>query len=78
MLAARDASSAICSPRSFREAERIVSTGEADAIAIARGMLYDPRWPWRAAYKLEAEPTFPPQYERAFALGYPEMFHASN
>ncbi|MFL0357744.1 NADH:flavin oxidoreductase/NADH oxidase [Erythrobacter sp. GH1-10] len=60
------------------QAERIVSTGEADAIAIARGMLYDPRWPWKAAYKLQAEPTFPPQYERAFALGYPEMFNASS
>lgn len=57
-----------------KQAEQILQRDLADAVAIARGMLYDPRWPWRAAFELGAEPTFPPQYERAFALGYPEMF----
>ncbi len=55
------------------QADGLIRSGTADAVAIARGMLYDPRWPWHAARDLGAEPRFPPQYERAFALGYPEM-----
>ncbi|MEL7174806.1 MAG: oxidoreductase, partial [Pseudomonadota bacterium] len=31
------------------QAEEIVSKGQADAIALARAMLYNPRWPWHAA-----------------------------
>lgn len=62
---------AISSPH---QANEIVKSGQADAIAIARGMLYDPRWPWRAAYTLNAKANYPAQYERAFALGYPDMF----
>ena len=34
------------------QAERIVANGEADAVSLARAMLYDPRWPWHAAAKL--------------------------
>ena len=34
-------------------------------IALARGILYDPRWPWHAAVELGVEPSFPVQYERA-------------
>jgi 2,4-dienoyl-CoA reductase-like NADH-dependent reductase (Old Yellow Enzyme family) len=30
-------------------AEAIIAAGQADAIALARAMLYDPRWPWHAA-----------------------------
>ena len=57
-----------------QQADQIIRTEQADAVAIARGMLYDPRWPWHAAHELGIEPHFPPQYERAFAHGYPEMF----
>lgn len=57
-----------------QQAEDIIKTGSADAVAIARGMLYDPRWPWHAAYRLGAKPTFPAQYERAFSFGYAEAF----
>jgi len=63
---------AITSPQ---QADSIISRGAADAVAIARGMLYDPRWPWHAAHQLNATPTFPPQYERAFGLGYPDLFN---
>jgi 2,4-dienoyl-CoA reductase-like NADH-dependent reductase (Old Yellow Enzyme family) len=45
-------------------AERIVAEGKADAVAIARGVLYDPRWPWHAAAKLGAQVTPAPQYLR--------------
>src|SRR3546814_17142621 len=36
----------------FEQAEAIVATGDADMIALARTILYDPRWPWHAAAEL--------------------------
>ena len=33
----------------FEQAEAIIGTGDADMIALTRGILYDPRWPWHAA-----------------------------
>ncbi len=33
-------------------------------IAMARGALYDPRWPWHAAEVLGDTAAFPPQYMR--------------
>jgi 2,4-dienoyl-CoA reductase-like NADH-dependent reductase (Old Yellow Enzyme family) len=48
-----------------QQAEGIIAHGEADLIAIARGMLYDPRWPWHAAAQLGASVEAPPQYWRS-------------
>ena len=48
-----------------RQAEDILARGDADMVALARGMIFNPRWPWHAAIELGAEPTFPVQYERA-------------
>jgi 2,4-dienoyl-CoA reductase-like NADH-dependent reductase (Old Yellow Enzyme family) len=45
-------------------AERIVAKGEADIVALARGFLDDPRWPWHAAEALGATAAYPPQYAR--------------
>ena len=47
------------------EAEAIVAHGEADMVSLARGMLYDPRWPWHAAAALGAQVKVPPQYLRS-------------
>ena len=47
------------------QAEAIVAGGDADAVAIARAALYDPRWPWHAAAALGATIAVPPQYERS-------------
>ncbi|KAB7897618.1 oxidoreductase [Rouxiella sp. S1S-2] len=47
------------------QAEAIVSTGQADMIALARGVLYNPRWPWHAAAKLGAKVSAPKQYWRS-------------
>ena len=47
-----------------RQAETIVRSGQADMVALARGMLYDPRWVWHAAQELGAEAAYPPQYAR--------------
>ena len=46
-------------------AESIVADGQADAVALARAMLYDPRWPWHAAAKLGAQVRVPKQYWRS-------------
>ena len=47
------------------QAEHILRTGQADAIALGREMLRDPYWPLRAARELGAEIPWPVQYERA-------------
>lgn len=47
------------------QAETIIATGQADIVAMARGMLYDPHWPWHAAAALRADTAFPAQYMRA-------------
>ncbi len=46
------------------QADAIIASGQADMVALARGMLYDPRWPWHAAAELGAQVTAPPQYWR--------------
>jgi 2,4-dienoyl-CoA reductase-like NADH-dependent reductase (Old Yellow Enzyme family) len=46
-------------------AEEIVASGTADFVAMARAMLYDPRWPWHAAAVLGASVDAPPQYWRS-------------
>ncbi|MDB5765140.1 MAG: oxidoreductase [Herminiimonas sp.] len=47
------------------QAENIIASGQADMVALARGMLYDPRWPWHAAAKLGAQVEAPHQYWRS-------------
>jgi 2,4-dienoyl-CoA reductase-like NADH-dependent reductase (Old Yellow Enzyme family) len=49
----------------FEQAEAIVATGDADLVALARGILYDPRWPWHAAAALGGRVRAPPQYLRS-------------
>ncbi len=46
------------------QAETILATGQADMVALARGMLWDPRWTWRAALALNEEIALPAQYAR--------------
>jgi 2,4-dienoyl-CoA reductase-like NADH-dependent reductase (Old Yellow Enzyme family) len=48
-----------------KQAEEIVASGKADMVALARGMLYDPRWGWHAAAELGGEVFAPPQYWRS-------------
>jgi 2,4-dienoyl-CoA reductase-like NADH-dependent reductase (Old Yellow Enzyme family) len=56
------------------QAEAIVASGQADAVALARAMLYDPRWPWHAAAKLGARVTAPHQYWRSQPREFKELF----
>ncbi|WP_251863387.1 NADH:flavin oxidoreductase/NADH oxidase [Achromobacter sp. Marseille-Q4962] len=48
-----------------QQAEDILQKGQADMVALARGMLYDPRWPWHAAAQLGGQVAAPRQYWRS-------------
>lgn len=63
--------------REPRLAERIVAEGEADMVALARGVLYEPRWPARAAHELGAEVAWPHQHRRGAPDRWPEAFERS-
>ena len=60
------------------QAEAIVAGGDADAVALARALLYDPRWPWHAAAKLGARVTAPPQYWRSQPREFKDLFENAN
>lgn len=48
-----------------RQADAIVTEGRADLVALGRGILADPRWPWRAAAVLGQKLDVAPQLVRA-------------
>ncbi|GLU30564.1 NADH:flavin oxidoreductase/NADH oxidase [Trinickia caryophylli] len=56
------------------QAEAIVANDEADAVSLARAMLYDPRWPWHAAAKLGARVHAPRQYWRSQPRELKDLF----
>jgi 2,4-dienoyl-CoA reductase-like NADH-dependent reductase (Old Yellow Enzyme family) len=58
----------------FEQAEAIVGTGDADLVALARGILYDPRWPWHAAAALGGKVEAPSQYLRSQPRQHPDLF----
>nr|HET7859830.1 oxidoreductase [Caldimonas sp.] len=56
------------------QAEAIVASGQADAVSLARAMLYDPRWPWHAAARLGARVVAPHQYWRSQPREHKDLF----
>lgn len=58
----------------FEQAEAIVANGDADMIALARAILYDPRWPWHAAAELGGHVKAPPQYLRSQPSRFKDLF----
>jgi 2,4-dienoyl-CoA reductase-like NADH-dependent reductase (Old Yellow Enzyme family) len=56
------------------QAEAIVGTGDADLVGIARGVLYNPRWPWHAAAHLGASVKVPNQYLRSQPRQFKTLF----
>ena len=56
------------------QAEAVVAGGDADAVSLARAMLYDPRWPWHAAAALGAQVRAPKQYWRSQPRAYKDLF----
>jgi 2,4-dienoyl-CoA reductase-like NADH-dependent reductase (Old Yellow Enzyme family) len=60
------------------QAERVLAEGDADAVALARAMLYDPRWPWHAAAKLGAQVAAPKQYWRCAPRERKDLFEGAH
>jgi len=60
----------------YEQAEAIIGTGDADMIALARTVLYDPRWPWHAAAHLGGRVKAPPQYLRSQPRRFANLFDA--
>ncbi|HLA63193.1 MAG TPA: hypothetical protein VK610_02110, partial [Rhodothermales bacterium] len=58
----------------YAQAEEIVGTGDADFVALARAILYDPRWPWHAAAHLGARVKAPAQYLHSQPHQYRDLF----
>lgn len=56
------------------QAENILREQKADLVAIGRGILFDPHWPWRAAIALGEKLIAPPQYFRSLPHGIDNIF----
>ena len=57
-----------------QQAEAALIDGDADLIALGRGILYNPRWPWHAAAELNAQVDVPAQYLRSEPHGIKGSF----
>ena len=53
------------------QAEALVAEDRADAVALGRAFLNDPRWGWHAAATLGATTAVPRQYSRATHATWP-------
>jgi 2,4-dienoyl-CoA reductase-like NADH-dependent reductase (Old Yellow Enzyme family) len=62
---------------SFEHADSIIATGDADLVALARAILYDPRWPWHAAAELGAKVRAPSQYLRSEPRRFKGLFEGA-
>lgn len=58
----------------FEQAEAIVGTGDADLVALARAILFNPRWPWHAAAHFGSHVRVPSQYHRSQPRQYKDLF----
>ena len=58
----------------YDQAEAIIGTGDADCVALARTILYNPRWPWHAAAHLGARVKAANQYLRSQPAGHRQLF----
>ena len=56
------------------QADAIVGEGKADFVALGRSILFDPRWPWRAAAALGATIEAPPSYWRGLPAQHSGLF----
>lgn len=55
-------------------AESLIRDGKVSMIAMARGMLYEPKWPWRAAFELGEEAPMAAQHARGFPTKWRHAF----
>ncbi|HWV15008.1 MAG TPA: NADH:flavin oxidoreductase/NADH oxidase [Cellvibrio sp.] len=61
-----------------QQAEAIIASGQADLVALARAMLFNPRWPWHAAAELGAQVSAPKQYWRSQPSQFKNLFYGPN
>ena len=54
-----------------QQAEDIITEGKADFVALARGMMYNPRWAWHAASELGANTEYSSMYARCQPGSWP-------
>ena len=59
-----------------RLAEEIVAAGRADLVALARGIMWDPRWAWHAAEALGVETDYAPKMKACHPAMRPQVFPA--
>lgn len=57
-----------------RHADALIAAGDADLVALARAILREPRWPWRAAAELGGTVPGAPQYWRALTKETAHIF----
>lgn len=50
------------------QAETLIRSGQADMVALARELIREPHWTWRAARELKGTATVPNQYARAISF----------
>jgi 2,4-dienoyl-CoA reductase-like NADH-dependent reductase (Old Yellow Enzyme family) len=56
------------------QAEAILAKRQADAVSLARAVLFDPRWPWHAAAALGDRVWAPAQYLRSAPREHKDLF----
>jgi len=56
------------------QAEDIIASGQADMVALARGMMFDPRWAWHAAEELGVDTEYSRMYARCKPALWPQVF----
>ena len=54
-----------------QQAEDIIASGKADMVALARGLLDNPRWVWHAAQRFGVKLDYPQQYARSHHSFWP-------
>jgi 2,4-dienoyl-CoA reductase-like NADH-dependent reductase (Old Yellow Enzyme family) len=59
-------------------AEALVASGKADLVGVARGMIFDPRWPWHAAVALDAKIEIAAPYWRCVPGSEAHRFSAAS
>jgi 2,4-dienoyl-CoA reductase-like NADH-dependent reductase (Old Yellow Enzyme family) len=57
-----------------QQANTIIANAEADMVALARALLWNPRWGWHAAAELGATVAAVPQYGRSLPAGKNRVF----
>ncbi len=58
------------------QAEQIIANDEADMVALARAMMFNPRWEWRAAEELGVEIPYADMYVRCHPSRWPRTASA--